>query len=145
MQSIVEKHGKGGIVLDMDFSRPPALYESDIVVTDWSSIAYEFSLVTKRPSLLINTPPKVINSDYERFGIVATDISFRDRIGVTVNLDNVGAVAEIVNDMLASPDKFREKIDDLLRTEFYDPMQAAEVGGKYILNALISRSNKKAK
>lgn len=140
MQAIVERYrAESWIVLDTDFSRPPALYESDIVVTDWSSISYEFSLVTKRPSIQINTPPKIINPDYEKIGIVATDITFRDRIGVAIDPEKVSSIADVVNDMMAHKDVYRAKIDDLLAKEFYDPMKAAEIAGKYILETLINK------
>lgn len=139
-QAIEEKFkGESWIVLDTDFSKPPALYESDIVVTDWSSISFEFSLVTKRPSILINTPPKVINPDYGKIGIVATDVTFRDRIGVSLDVDKVDTIGDVVNDMVAHPDVFRGRIEDLLGTEFYDPLKSAEASGKYILDTLISK------
>ena len=140
IQAIEEKFkGESWIVLDTDFSKPPALYESDIVVTDWSSISFEFSLVTKRPSILINTPPKVINPDYGKIGIVATDVTFRDRIGVSLDVDKVETIGDVVNDMVAHPDVFRGRIEDLLDTEFYDPLKSAEASGKYILDTLISK------
>lgn len=140
MQAIVEKYkNEKWIELDVDFSRPPALYESDIVITDWSSISYEFSFVTKRPSIQINTPPKIINPDYEKIGIVATDITFRDRIGVSLDVDKVSEIDGIVTDIMAHPDIYRAKIENLLETEFYDPLKSAEVAGKYILESLINR------
>ena len=140
IQAIEEKFkGESWIVLDTDFSKPPALYESDIVVTDWSSISFEFSLVTKRPSILINTPPKVINPDYGKIGIVATDVTFRDRIGVSLDVDKVDTIGDVVNDMVSHPDVFRGRIEDLLDTEFYDPLKSAEASGKYILDTLISK------
>jgi len=140
MQAIVEKYkDEKWIELDVDFSKPPALYESDIVITDWSSISYEFSFVTKRPSIQINTPPKIINPDYEKIGIVATDITFRDRIGVSLDVDKVSEIDGIVTDIMAHPDIYRAKIENLLETEFYDPLKSAEVAGKYILDSLINR------
>ena len=140
MQAIVEKYkGEKWIELDVDFSRPPALYESDIVITDWSSISYEFSFVTKRPSIQINTPPKIINPDYEKIGIVATDITFRDRIGVSLDVDKVSEIDGIITDIMAHPDIYRSKIENLLETEFYDPLKSAEVAGKYILDSLVNR------
>ena len=146
MQAIVERYEKcPWLTLDLDFSKPPKLYESDIVISDWSSIAYEFSFVTKRPSILIDTPPKIINPDYRRVGIVATDITFRERIGVLLRPEELSKIADVVNDMRMSPGKFRDKIEDLLAEEFYDPLKAAEISGKYILDSLIARKKGKDK
>ena len=140
MRTIEEKYkSENWIVLDTDFSKAPALYESDIVITDWSSISYEFSLVTKRPSIQINTPPKIINTDYEKIGIVATDITFRDRIGVSVDPDKLSSIADVVNEVISNPGFYRSRIEDLLRSEFYDPLKSAEIGGKYILEKLVNK------
>jgi len=128
-----------GVILDDDFSKPAALYESDILITDWSSIAYEYSLVTKRPSIQINTPMKVINPEYRKIGIEPTDITFRDRIGKALDVKDVPTIGAVVADMVAHPDTFAAKIDDLLKTEFYDPLKAGEVAGQYILDSLIAK------
>ena len=131
-----------GVVLDDDFSKPAALYESDILITDWSSISYEYSLVTKRPSIQVNTPMKVINPEYGRIGIEPTDITFRDRIGKSLDVADVPSVGAVVTEMIAHPETFAAKIADLLATEFYDPLKAGEVAGQYILDSLIARKGK---
>jgi len=130
------------LILDDDFSKPAALYESDILITDWSSIAYEYSLVTKRPSIQINTPMKVINPEYKKIGIEPTDITFRDRIGKALDVAEVPSVGAVVSEMIASPGKYADKISELLATEFYDPLKAGEVAGTYILDALIAKRRK---
>ena len=132
-----------GIVLDDDFSKPAALYESDILITDWSSISYEYSLVTKRPSIQVNTPMKVINREYGRIGIEPTDITFRDRIGKALDVADVPSIGAVVTEMIAHPETFAAKIEDLLATEFYDPLRAGEVAGQYILDSLIARKDKR--
>lgn len=131
------------IVLDDDFSKPAALYESDILITDWSSISYEYSLVTKRPSIQVNTPMKVINREYGRIGIEPTDITFRDRIGKALDVADVPSIGAVVTEMIAHPETFAAKIEDLLATEFYDPLKAGEVAGQYILDSLIARKDKR--
>ena len=46
---------------------------------------------------------------------------------------------------VAHPDVFRGRIEDLLDTEFYDPLKSAEASGKYILDTLISKKKGMAK
>lgn len=139
-QTIKDRHmGMKNLVFDDDFSKPPALYESDILVSDWSSIAFEYSFVTKRPCILINTPPKIINVDYAKIGIEATDITYRDRIGQSINPNAVSGISTVVTDMLNNPDKFKSKIESLLSESFYDPLASGEVAGRYILNKLIAK------
>ena len=130
---------RSGVVIDDDFSKPAPLYESDVLITDWSSIAYEYSLVTKRPSVQVNTPMKVVNPEYGRIGIEPTDITFRDRIGKAIDVADVPSLGAVVTEMIAHPETFAAKIADLLATEFYDPLKAGEIAGRYILDSLIAR------
>jgi len=127
------------VVLDDDFAKPAALYESDILISDWSSIAYEYSLVTKRPSILVNTPMKVVNPEYRKIGLEPIDITFRDRIGKSLDVADVPRIGFVVREMIAHPETFVNKISDLLANEFYDPLKAGEIAGQYILDSLIAR------
>ena len=134
---------RSGVVIDDDFSKSAALYESDVLITDWSSIAYEYSLVTKRPSVQVNTPMKVVNPEYGRIGIEPTDITFRDRIGKAIDVADVPSLGAVVTEMIAHPETFAAKIADLLATEFYDPLKAGEIAGRYILDSLIAKGDKR--
>ena len=113
--------------------------QSDVLITDWSGIAYEYAFRTKRPVVFVDTPMKVINPDWERLGIVPTDISFRNEVGVSVPLADIPAAGRAVADMLAHPDRFAARIENLLRTQFFNPGHAGEAAGRYILESLINR------
>ena len=99
-------------------------------------------VVTKRPSIQVNTPMKVINREYGRIGIEPTDITFRDRIGKSLDVADVPSVGAVVAEMIAHPETYAAKISDLLSSEFYDPLKAGEVAGQYILDSLISKRSK---
>ena len=124
--------------------------ESDVLVTDWSGIAYEFAYKTRRPTLFVNTPMKVINPEWKKIDLVPTDISFRDEVGVSVDPSALkpGAdgshapVVAVVADMLERPDAFAAKIDRLFETQFFNPGHAGENVGSYILDSLIARRHR---
>ena len=125
--------------MEADFSKPSTMDLADVLITDWSGIAYEYAFKTKRPVVFIDTPMKVINPDWEKIGIVPTDISFRNEVGVSVSLADIPAAGRAVADMLAHPDRFAARIENLLRTQFVNPGHAGEVAGRYILESLINR------
>lgn len=59
VQKLVEAYGSADpddIVLELDFSSNSSVFNSDLVVTDWSSIGFEFSFTTKSP--LCSSTPK---------------------------------------------------------------------------------------
>jgi len=143
MQAIEAKYaGRTGIVLETDFSKPSTMDQSDVLITDWSGIAYEFAYKTRRPTLFINTPMKVVNPEWKRVGITPTDIWFRDEVGVSLELADVAAKAgETVVDMLGRPDAFAAKIGGLFRENFFNPGHAGGAVGSYILDTLIEKEN----
>ena len=127
------------VELEFDFTKPSSMERSDILVTDWSGIACEFSFTTGKPCIFIDTPMKVINPDYEKTGLVPTEISFRNRLGKSFALDGLNAIPPVVDDMLANPEKYSQQIKEVLETMYYNPGHAGEVAGKYILESLINK------
>ena len=129
-----------GVILETDFSRPSTMDQSDVLITDWSGIAYEFAYKTRRPTLFVDTPMKVINPEWQRIGLVPTDISFRNAVGRSVPLADVKEKAGgIIAEMLASPDAFAAEIDGLFRSQFFNPGHAGAVAGDAIIDALVAR------
>jgi len=141
MQSIIERYAKDdSVVMETDFSKPSTMNSADVLITDWSGIAYEFAYKTRRPTLFVDTPMKVINPEWQKIDLVPTDISFRNEVGASVSMVDVSEKAgATVADMLASPDRFAAKIDALFSAQFFNPGNAGEVVGKYILESLIAR------
>ena len=141
MQMISEKYGnEPDIVVEDDFSKNTSIYDADILITDWSGIAYEYAFTTKRPVIFINTPMKVVNPEWERIGITPTNITFRDLAGISVNTDELSRIPAVIEDVLSHSDTFREKIEKMLDEYFFNPGYAGEVAGKYILETLINKN-----
>ena len=132
------------LVFETDFSSNSTIYESDVLITDWSGIAYEFSFTTKKPTLFFNTPMKVINPNYARFG-VPTDISFRDKVGVSLEPSDAEKVYDVVSDMLVNGAAYSERIERLMKESLFNIGKTGEVGGKYIISQLIARQEAQKK
>ena len=114
MNAIMKRYEKElgeGFVIETDFSANNTVYTSDVVITDWSSIAQEFSYATKKPSIFINTPMKMMNPNYQKIPCVPLDISLRDEIGVSVDPDKLDTLPAIVEEMLANKEKYKTQID----------------------------------
>ena len=142
MQGILAKYRtrpECELKFEMDFKSNSSIYESDIVISDWSSISYEFSFTTRKPCIIIDTPMKVINPEWQKLGIEPADIWMRDEVGALVKMDALDTVNEIVEDMLENPGKFAGKIQALMDKSLFCPGHSGEVAGKYILDTLINK------
>ena len=69
------------------------------MITDWSGTAYEFSFVTGKPSVFIDTPMKVNNPEYKKLGIEPLEISLRDQVGIRLNPKRLEGVYEKIAEL----------------------------------------------
>ncbi len=127
--------------IQTSFASSETVYSADLVITDWSSIANEFSYATKKPSLFINTPMKVVNPNYKKIPLVPLDISLRDEIGISVEVNELDTLPDIVNTLLDNTDKYKEHIADVVRRNIYDVGDGARGGGQYIIDKLERRAS----
>ena len=51
------------IEIQTDFSSNSTVFEADLLVTDWSGIAYEYAFTTNKPVLFVDTPMEVMNPE----------------------------------------------------------------------------------
>lgn len=127
-------------VLQTDFSSNSTVFNADILMTDWSGIAYEYSFATLKPSLFVNTPMKVMNPDYEEIDVTPFDIEIRNQIGISIDLDNLVSINETVNRLLNADNYSKENMKFMRDKYLYNVSGSAEVGAKYIIDRLIEMS-----
>jgi len=143
MRIIYEKYNEqiseGKLEIQKDFSSNSTVYNSDAVITDWSSIALEFSLTTKKPSLYINTPMKVMNPEWQMIGIEPMDLLLRNEIGASLDIDRLGELQKTVQVLLERRDDYKGAILDILAERLYNVGSTAEAGGAYIIGQVNSR------
>lgn len=122
--------------LQTDFSSNKTVYEADILITDWSSIAFEYSFATLKPSLYINTPMKILNKDYEELGITPIDIELRSVVGRSVDMDKLNTLPMVVEELLYSDAFSTEALEKIRNKYIYNIGSSGEVGAQYIMERL---------
>ena len=143
IDALAAKYKEAGIEVQKDFSSNSTVYTADLLVTDWSSIAYEYAFSTLKPVLFINTPMKVVNPDYQELSTVPIDIELRDKIGISVEEGEISGVAEAV-DRLFHENRFsKASMAELRDAYIYHVGSSGRVGAKYIINSLLQSEEKK--
>lgn len=122
--------------IQTSFASSETVYSADLVITDWSSIANEFSYATKKPSLFINTPMKVMNPNYEKIPLVPLDISLRDEIGISVDVEELHTLPVVVRKLLDGSALYKDHIAEVVTQNIYDVGDGSRGGGQYILDKL---------
>ena len=134
---LARKYAGQGIEVQKDFSSNKTVYEADVLVTDWSSIAFEYAFSTLKPVLFVNTPMKVVNPDYQELQTIPIDLVLRDKVGISLNPDSLEQVEDAVRSLLCDNRFSRESLAALRDAYIYNVGHSGEVGAKYIIGRLV--------
>lgn len=143
MESLKAKYGPLGIEIQTDFSSNSTVFEADMMITDWSSIAYEYAFTTCRPVLFIDTPMKVMNPEYKKIDVKPINIWMREEIGTVVAPDHMNEVAGAVKKLIENSDQYHEKIDRFVHEYVYNLGSSAQIGADYIISAIQAKIQKR--
>lgn len=128
--------GTPQVEIQTNFASNSTVFQADLLITDWSGIAYEYAYTTCRPVLFVNTPMKVMNPEYERIGVVPINISIRKEIGREIEPEDAGQVNIVVEEMIAQRGEYQERIRKLACQNVYNLGQSAQCSGRFILSEL---------
>ncbi len=143
MDAIVARYadyGGGDLAFELDFSGNTSIFDSDIVITDWSGTAYEFAFVTCKPAVFIDTPPKIHNGEYEKLGIEPLEFALRDKIGIRVAPAALDGLYDKLERLLRESGEYRTTILELREKYIANFGYSGEIGCRYILDRLKTRS-----
>ena len=122
--------------LQTDFSSNETVYSADVLVSDWSGIAFEYAFATQRPVLFINTPMKVANPNYSKVVAEPLNLTLRKEIGAALDPEQAGQAGTALAELLEHAEEYRQKIGRLSDEYLYNMGRSGEIGGAYILNRL---------
>ncbi len=130
-----EKTGER-LTFETNFSSHTSIYSADLLITDWSGTAFEYSYVTKRPTLFINTPMKVINPEYDQYENKPMEIRFRSVCGISIDPKDVENIAEHTAEVLTHSDDYRQTIEMFMKENVFNIGRSGQNGAKYIVSCL---------
>ncbi len=131
--------------IETDFSSNTSVYNCDILITDWSAIAYEFGFTTNKPCIFIDTPMKVMNPSWEDIDVEPIDFTLRKTIGSSIALDKLDTLAATIDTIIKNNDDVMEQIDKCKHENIFNIGKSSEVCAQYILNTLVEKQKTKSK
>ena len=140
-----EMYKNTNITIQTDFSSNDTVYNADLIITDWSSIAQEYAYTTKKPVIFIDTPMKIMNFEYKKIKIEPINIWIRNEIGVIVKLNELNNINKIINEMIKNKDKYSKKITKLVDSSIYNLNHSSEIGANYIIETLQNKIKERSK
>ena len=96
IDAILEKHSTNNLFdYEDNVASQESLHASDIMISDWSGAALDYSFGLGKPVVFVDVPRKINNSDYQEIGIEPFEVSIRETIGQVLDVDNINNIAEI--------------------------------------------------
>lgn len=136
MEQLKAKYADDGIEVQTDFSSNDTVFQADMMITDWSGIAYEYSFTTYKPVLFIDTPLKIMNPEYQKIDTEPFNIWMREVLGKVLKLTEVSGAYEVIKEMFEQADTYRATIESHANEYVYNLDHSGEVGAKYIIAEL---------
>ncbi|MES2205272.1 MAG: CDP-glycerol glycerophosphotransferase family protein [Pseudomonadota bacterium] len=95
LNDVIKKFSKHpDFYLETNIGNVKSLYQADIMISDWSGVALEYALVTEKPVIFINVPPKINNKKFSDFVAIPVEISFRKKLGFILDIDELNSLPE---------------------------------------------------
>ena len=135
--------GNRDVVIQTDFSSNDTVFNADIMITDWSGIAFEYLFTTFRPVLFIDTPLKIMNPEYEKIGVEPFNIWARDIMGRVLSPKDADKAYEMVRDLIDNADQYSSTIEKYMNEYIYNVGSSSKVGGDYIISEIQKAIEKK--
>ena len=123
---------------ETDFSSNETVYTADILMTDWSGIAYEYAFATERPVLFVHTPMKVVGDETQELSDAdRPDVALRSVVGRDLMPEEIsGKLRDTVEEFTREAESYRETIVATRTHYIYNLGHSGEVGAAYILKRL---------
>ena len=86
-----------------------SLFESDLLICDWSAMAIEYALGLGKPVLFVDVPPRVRNPAYAELGLEPMEMRIRRELGTVLPLDRVAQAPQYVAELIRDAADLRKR------------------------------------
>ena len=132
------------LTFETDFSSNTSVLSASLLITDWSSVAEEFSFTTLRPSVFIDTEMKENNPDWSKIHSDPCDITLRNEIGRSFDPQKMDGLAKAVEEMFDNPLAWSDRIKEIRDNMIFNLGHGGEAAGTYILDRVLAHQEKSA-
>jgi len=117
---------------DDDVTSSKSLVQSNLLVSDWSGVTFDYAFGSLRPVLYIDMPRKVNNPDYERLEIDPLEVRIREEIGAIVAPGDIEQAGRIARKLIENAMKIRERIAASRSKWIYNLGSSGARGAAYV-------------
>lgn len=110
-----------------------SLYDSHVMITDWSGAGIDYGMGLEKPVLYIDVPPKSRNATYHELDIEPFESFVRERIGAILSPERLADAPRIIRELLDNRQQFRDQVRSLRRDSVFNLGASAQVGATAVV------------
>ncbi len=136
---IVARHGDNPrFRLVEQMSESDSLFDSHVMITDWSGAGMDYGLGLEKPVLYFDVPPKSRNETWQSLGIDPFEMQVRDKLGRLLAPDALADAPQVIRELVAAPEAFRREVQ-ALRDEWVFNLGSSAAAGADAVKAIADR------
>ena len=120
-----------------------SLEKAEILITDNSSIVFEFLLVFKRPIIYLDYKEKIHNIDLDKLSIEIIDDKFKSDFGNKLDVKNLENLNELCENLINKNNISDQLVDRFEKNYFSNLNNSASFAASYLTNKLKVFKNEK--
>lgn len=133
VQRLLERFGQHPNLRHVDrMGDSDSLFDSDLLITDWSGIGIEYPLALGRPVLFVDVPRRVRNPDYEALGLEPVEVAIRERVGEMLAPSRLADAPARIRALIAHAGDWSGQIEALRREYVFNPGDSVRAGANAI-------------
>jgi YidC/Oxa1 family membrane protein insertase len=120
--------------LDKSYSNLKSLEKSEIIITDNSSIVFEFILIFERPIIYIDYKDKVHNVSIDKISIKSIDDELKENFGNILNISDLKKLPELCENLLIKNNLSSDSINSFSKKYLSNLNNSASFASNYLIN-----------
>lgn len=105
-----------------------SLFDSHVMITDWSGAGLDYGLGLAKPVLYLDVPPKSRNPRWRELGLEPFESAVRRELGAVVVPAELSRVPAVIRELVADPARFRRHVAALRDQHVYNLGRSGEAG-----------------
>jgi len=110
-----------------------SVINADVLITDYSGIAFEYAFGTERPVIYLDVPPKIKNKQFNHLDIEPLDYKLRSEIGVCISPDEITAVPSAIAKLIKEREAYKDRIINFREQFVFSFGSSSDISARYIM------------
>lgn len=120
-----------------------SLFRSDLLISDWSAMALEYSLGLEKPVLFIDVPRRIRNPDWKDWGMEPMESAVRSQVGDIVAPDQLQLAPQKIHELLSRKTEFSSRMRELRQQQVFNLGHSIAIGAAELVRIADQQAQKR--